>query len=664
MKRDPLKGRITAVMVACMMVAGAIGARAVYVQLIGDKRLEDLAKKQFKSRVFVRPRRGVIFDRSGEPIAVNLETKSVAVNPLKIRSRKTIARLLSKATGVSYTKIIEKLREKREFSWIKRHITESEYEHMRKWQLVDSGIETGVWIVKESKRVYPHGTLASHVLGDVNLDSEGLEGMELWENDRLRGKVVQVKTEKDALGRPIFMDAVAAQHVKDGDNLTLTIDASLQFAVEQELKALVVKHSARGGSVIVMNAVTGEILAMANEPTFDPNVRGTSPSRRRNRAVTDGYEPGSTFKPILLSIALLNGWHLTDRVWGERGSFVVQGKRISEAESHEKFEWLNLKRLIQVSSNIGAAKLALRLGADRFAAGLKYFGFGSKINIGFPGEISGVVPPRRAWQPLTLANIGFGQGVLVTPVQMIRAYAAFANGGWLVQPRLAMSQSGGPPRRVLSQRVTDEVVEALKTTTEKGGTGTKAAIEGYRVAGKTGTAQTVDPATGRYSNAVYNASFIGFPVGVEPRIVIYTNLEGPRGVYYASETAAPLFRSVLVAAINRFGLPGAVPLASAGLPEINDKLKTSLAKVIPHPEPGSATGKPSELAWVSTSDNGTVVWKMPKLRGLDFREAVRKLSGHDFRIETHGFGVVKAQSPDEGSVISDGGLVRLTMGEP
>ena len=254
---------------------------------------------------------------------------------------------------------------------------------------------------------------------------------------------------KRRAGKTPFIDssaAKAAEDGRDGEPVTLTLDASLQFSVEEELRNSVRKASARAGSVIVMNSVNGEILAMANVPSYDPNQRGASPDRRRNRALTDGYEPGSTMKPVLLASALGNGMHLTDQVWGERGKFKIGGRTISEASSHEHFEWISLKRIIQVSSNIGAAKVALKLGADRYLATLKAFGFGNKTGTGFPGEISGRVPPRKSWVPITLANIGFGHGVLVTPIQMTRAYAAFLNGGWLVHPTLMKTNAQNASR--------------------------------------------------------------------------------------------------------------------------------------------------------------------------------------------------------------------------
>lgn len=654
-------------MTLCLALAGAVLCRAAYVQFWGNQRLEQMSRKQFQSKVLIRPRRGMLTDRNGEPLAVNIETNSLAANPEKIQNRKTLAQLLAKSTDIPYAKLVQRLSGHHEFVWIKRHLSESEMNRLKKFRIVDGDgdLVQGLWLVKESQRVYPHGSLAAHTLGDVNVDSEGVEGIELWMNDKLQGKLVSVSAIKDALGRPSFIDAVAAKHVQEGETVQLTLDASLQYAAEEALKNSVAKHGARAGSVIVMNAANGEILAMANQPSFNLNDKFVPLDRRRNRVLTDGYEPGSTMKAVLIAGALSHGWKLSDQVYGEQGQFKVQGKKISEAEAKEKFGWLSLKRVIQLSSNVGAAKIALKFGADKYLSTLKDYGFGSKTGIGFPGEISGRVPTRKEWQPLTLSNIGFGQGILVTPMQMIRAYASFLNGGFLVQPKLIRSpdQVDPPAKRVISPKVAEEVTQALESVTQDPGTGIKAAVTGYRVAGKTATAQVIDPATRAYSHSKHIASFIGFALGIEPKIVIFTALDEPKGIYYASETAAPLFHDVLSAVATRFSLPEQpMPqteqkrtLASAK----QDQLKLSQARSVAAP-----VSKPEALDWQGTNALGTMVWKMPSLHGLTAREAMEVLQGHQFKLEVLGDGVVKSQSPEEGKQLSEGELVRLSLGDP
>ncbi len=700
------RGRLLVMLGLASVVAGAILTRAAYIQVWGDPRLASLEKRQFQSKVLISPRRGVVTDRNGEPLVVNADTHSLAANPSRVANRRTLARLLSKALDLPASKIADRMHGKKEFVWIKRHLSENEMSRLKHWKIIDQDgdLAPGLWLVNESKRVYPHNELAAHVLGTVNLDGEGIEGVELKANERLKGKVISVNAIRDALGRPAFLDASAAKNSQDGATVQLTLDASLQFSAEQELKASVLRTGSRSGTVIVMNAVTGEILAMANEPSFNPADKGAPASRRRNRALTDGYEPGSTMKSVLLAGALQKGMKLTDTLYGDKGSFTVQGKRISEAEAHERFEWINLKKLIQVSSNVGAAKLALKIGADSYFNTLKSFEFGQKSGTDFPGEISGRMLPRPQWQPLALANIGFGQGILVTPIQMTRAYAAFFNGGWLVQPSLLKSTLDGDkavqPKRILSEKAAADVVEALKSVTQKGGTGEKAVVEGYTIAGKTGTAQVVEPGTGRYSRNRYVASFIGSIVGVEQKVVIFAALDEPRGVYYASETAAPLFRGVAQAVANRMSMPGApMPQAKNGL---KDELQVSLAKArvleaspsaplrpeavspgraaaavdaVPvaatGPEPAlsddEATG--TDPAASSSHDSAHLAgselrsWRMPTLVGFSSREAVRALQGHRFQLEITGSGWVKAQNPEPGRMIRDGATVRLQLAD-
>lgn len=662
-----MKKRLTVLMVLSLLIASTVAGRAVYIQILGDERLEKLAKRQFNSKMLVQARRGVIVDRSGEPLAINTEVQSLAANPSKVQNKKMMAKLLSKALGIPHEKLLARLKEKREFIWIKRHLPDEQIEQFKKWGITDvsGNLLPGFWLVKENFRRYPHGELASHVIGTVNLDSEGTEGVELWKNSKLEGKVVAMSSVKDALGRPTLYDASAVRDAKDGETIQLTLDASLQFAVEEELKLSLEKTKARAGAVIVMDAISGDILALANAPTFNPNVRGAPAENRRNRVLTDAFEPGSTLKPILLAGALNQGWKITDRLHGEHGSFKVQGKRISEAETHEKFEWIDLKKMIQVSSNVVSAKLAMKMGADKYMSTLRSFGFGEKSGTGFPGELSGWLPnAKKTWSPLTLANVGFGQGIMVTPIQMLRAYTAFVNGGWLVQPRLVKDpnkdEDSPAPIRAIPANVAEQVVDAMKTVTASDGTGKKAALEGYIVAGKTGTAQTVDAKTKKYSRSRYISSFIGFPVGVEPRIVIMTLLDEPKGVYYASETAAPLFKNVLNAVVTRFAIPSSSPIERK-LAEAESKKNSKKKDTIQASMSQATPPAPTKLELSGTSPEGKIVWKMPSLEGMTAREALQILQGNDLRLEFHGNGLIQSQSPEAGTTITEGSLIKLRL---
>jgi cell division protein FtsI (penicillin-binding protein 3) len=358
---------------------------------------------------------------------------------------------------------------------------------------------------------------------------------------------------------------------------------------------------------------------------------------------------------------------MSDEVWGEQGSFVVQKHKISEAEAREKFEWVSLKKMLKVSSNVAAAKVALKLGTEKYLRTLHLFGFGNKTGIGFPGEISGRIPNKKDWQPLTLANIGFGQGILVTPMQMIRAYAAILNGGLLVQPSLLKSiglaqQVNEPPVRIFSQRVSHELIGALETVTQEGGTGMKAALPGFRVAGKTGTAQMVDPDTGKYSREKYIASFIGFPVGIDPKIVIFTSIVEPKGVYYASETAAPLFKEVLASVANRCSLPVNLPVDPVlARGEVQSDTIHS-GQAAPEREPVSPTQE--GLVTSDHSSESLTQEVAPSFQGLTPREILRRFKGRRLNWEVVGAGVVKSQIPSPGSPLVEGTTIHLNLAEP
>ncbi|MGE0616985.1 MAG: penicillin-binding transpeptidase domain-containing protein [Bacteriovoracia bacterium] len=692
---DSVKTRLICFAAMISLLAAGVCARALHVQIMGDPRLERLAARQGQSFVSVRPKRGVIIDRNGKPLAVNVETQSLAFTESKEArngppqdrvDRYALARTLSKALGMGFRPLLQKLHAAKGFVWIQRHLTEGQIEALKKARLTNGFGEMapGITLIKENKRVYPNAEVAAHVLGTVNIDSDGLEGAELWFNSRLRGKDNSFMEKKDALGRPTFIDAAAAAKIKEGEPLQLTLDSALQFEVENALRAAVQRARARSGSVIVMEAVTGEVLALANQPAFDPNTRGVPPANRRNRVFTDGFEPGSTIKPLMMALGVQQGWKDTDRFDGGQGKFVLQGKTISEAESHEKFGWITLKRMIQVSSNVVAAKAALKLGAQNYIQGLQRLGFGAKSGSGFPGEISGWLPEAKRTRPLTVANMGFGQGLLVTPMQMLRGYAALANGGWLVRPTLVKGLETqlpeAPPKRVFSRHTVETLQESLLGVTGEGGTGGNANVEGYRIAGKTGTAQVVDPATKRYSTHRYISSFIGFAVGVEPKIVIFTSIDEPKGVYYASETAAPLFAEVYKTVATRFSIPSDPKLVlpkladTSGKRETLDQIRTQAAmpsRTVSDrefmPSRKLASDTPAVVASQPSAEGKApppTVLRIPSLKGLSPREVMNVFGGHSVKLHFTGFGLVDRQNPPEGTVLRPGMPVYVRLGEP
>lgn len=599
------------------------------------------------------PQRGPIQDRNGEPLAVNVEVPSLAANPKKWKPKTSYLRALSRRLGVPYATLKERLDSDRSFVWLKRHLSDAQVAFLKE-------PPEGLWLVKESRRVYPNGTLASQVLGQANIDLEGIEGMELKFDSRLRGESRVVESIRDGLMRPAFLESAMPESGAASSQtraLQLTLDSGLQFEVEKLLHAAQDATGAESGSVLVMDASTGEILVMAGVPSFDPNRKQASPALRRNRIVTDGFEPGSTMKPFLVLSALQAGKSLQSRVWGGMGKIRVQGHWISEAKEDERFGWLTLEKLLQVSSNVGSAALALDLGAPRLMNFLEQMGFGSKSGIEFPGEISGWLPQRKQLPLHTLASMGFGQGMLATRLQVARAYAAILNGGWLVRPTLLKDpefQKAFPPVRVFPAEHAVLLQKALAKVTQEGGTGLSAQVEGYRIAGKTGTAQMIDPRTRTYSQKDYIASFAGFALDLEPKLVVLTVLDKPKGSYYSASTAAPLFKSVFQAIASRLNPQMRTHVAKVHKDHFNSSVAMrSLKRFLQEEDSLTDLGRRA-FDPIESQSSDDRVWVMPSLKGLSPRELARSLKGHSFDLEVRGFGTVARQFPEVGRHVSDG----------
>ncbi len=654
--------RLSFVIGVFALISVGMLVRSTWLQIIHDPKLENLARKQFQSKILVKPRRGLIVDRTGEPLAINLETSSLAGNPQKILKSPATLHLLAHAMGVQASVLRKRFDNKKSFYWIERHLTEERMDRFHKIGIIqpNGDMPEGLWVVKEMKRVYPHGDLASSLLGSVNVDTEGLEGVELWKNTSLRGKGATLDAFKDALGRPTQITANSVGKMEDGENTSLSIDASLQYSVEESLNDAVERTRADSGLVMVMDSSNGEILALAQSPSHSRHVKKVT-------AISDGYEPGSTMKPLMLVSAINKGVvKITDQINGHYGKLTIQGRTISEAEAHEKFGMISLQKMLEVSSNVVAAELALKFGAERYVSSLKELGFGARTGVGFPGEISGWMPAQtKSIRPLTLATMGFGQSVMVTPIQMLRAYASIANGGYLVEPTLLKRGEKEEVKRVplFKAQAVRDVTNALISVTEGDkGTGHKARLEGYRIAGKTGTAQTVDPRSKRYSNSRYIASFIGFPVAVKQPIVILALLDHPKGIYYAGETAAPLFSNVLKQTVSRFSIPTTeklndpMPLAKVE-PKTETKQDQSVIKI------AQSSAEITEQSIESTKEVNIDHPVMPSIIGLTPQEAIRALKPFAPQVQIHGFGLIRKQIPEKGALISQSVKVSLYLEE-
>lgn len=541
------------------LFAAGLSARLVYLQVLQHERLWAESEKQYAETVEINTGRGLIFDRNHGLLATNIEVDSVYVNPGEVIDAGRTARQLAETLHLEPQKVRRKIRSGRHFVWIKRKAPLDEVARLRRLAL------PGVGFFRESRRFYPKRQLAASTLGFVGLDNQGLEGIEHYYDSLLKGTTRRAFVERDARGRRLINTETGLPGPSPSRDLELTLDEVIQFFTEEALRRQVRRFRARGGVAIVMEPATGEVLALASEPTFNPNrFNAFDPRRWRNPAVTFAYEPGSIFKPVVAAAVLEEGAAVPqDIFFCENGKMRIGKTSIGEAANH-RFGWLSLSQIIIKSSNIGAIKMAQKLGERRFYEYIRRFGFGQKLEIDLPGESPGVLRPLRSWSGLSLASISFGHEISVTPLQMITAMAAIANGGTLVRPRLARAvwKNGERVqtfrtvrvRRVLSEKTSRQMVDMLKAVVREG-TGKKAAVPGFEVAGKTGTAQKIDPETHAYSKTDYVSSFIGFVPAEAPRLVILVMIDEPRVKYWGGEVAAPAFRDIAARTLRYLNVP-------------------------------------------------------------------------------------------------------------
>lgn len=523
--------------------------------LLNHGRFSEKAKDQQMKKEEIRVRRGIVFDRRGRELAVNLEQESLFCDPLEVVSPETSARKVSELTGRPERPIFNKLSSEGRFVWIERKL---DFEVARK--IKDSKIK-GIGFIPDAKRFYPKGPMASHVLGFVDIDNRGMEGVELKYNEHLRGSGGKVVFERDASGRTLSQ---GVDMESKGNNLVLTIDEGLQYMVETELDAALKQWRAAAATAIMMDPFTGEVLALANRPSYNANLlSGSKNFERRNRAITDCYEPGSTFKIIVGSAALEEKIVRLDSPFDcSRGAVEAGGRAIHDVHRHGL---LTFKEVIQKSSNVGSVMVGLRLGKERVYRYAKAFGFGEKTGIDLPGEVSGWIRPPEKWSGMSLGSISIGQEVAVTPLQVLRAYSAIANGGLLVKPHLVsriLSPDGreiwsfqAEAKRAISKETAETFKGILKTVTEEGGTAKGAAVDGNGVAGKTGTAQIIDPRTKRYSREKYVGSFVGFVPADNPKIAMIIVIYEPKGQIYGGVVAAPVFKKIAENALSYLDVP-------------------------------------------------------------------------------------------------------------
>ena len=543
---------------AVLWMAVVLG-RLSYLQLIcyGDY----LTKAQHQQqRVFeISPKRGVIYDRKGRELAVSLPMDSVFGDPAEITDPEMVARLLAPALALPADELEMKIREARTPVRLAKKLSPETVQRIQDMNL------RGVFFQKENRRVYPQRELAAHVLGYVDVDEKGNGGIEYALDKQIRGRPGKMMVVADGRRRWYDRRESAAD---PGASVTLTIDETIQYIAEKELERAIGETHANNGTVVIQDPSSGELLAVAVRPTFDPNNAGSFPDETRmNRAVTAAYEPGSTFKVITMTGAIENGAaRPTDLVDCQMGSILVAGRLIHD---WHPFGILSVEDVLAHSSDVGSIKIALRLGAPKFYETIRSFGIGQSTGIELPGENRGLLRPVENWTASSIGSIAIGQEVSVTPVQIASAFSALANGGTLYRPRIVREVHGGTTSYSRPAVQPEQVTDAKTAATVRGmmetvileGTGKPAQLDGWTAAGKSGTAQKIDLKTGRYSPDQYNSSFIGFAPVNEPAVTIVVVLDSPVGAHHGGEVGGPVFKRIAEQVLAYLNVPHDVPLA-------------------------------------------------------------------------------------------------------
>ncbi|TKB81274.1 MAG: penicillin-binding protein 2 [Nitrospira sp.] len=566
MTGSPSRARRYVLLLVMLCGFAVVLFRLVSLQVLQAAELTAKADRQHQKTVSLEGARGTVVDRHGKVLAMNMEVPSVFGIPTALESPAKTARSLSPVLHVRTDELEKKLRQDRSFVWLARKLDPEQGHRLEHMPM------EGIGLVMEGRRFYPKGPLLAHVLGFAGMDGEGLEGIERRYESQLHGEKRVVILQRDAMGRTVFPKGQAEQVPAAGHSLVITIDEVIQYIAEKELEEAVTKARAKSGTVIVLDPQTGAVLALAISPRFDPNaVASLTADRWRNRALTDAYEPGSTMKALVAAAALEEKvMKPSTMLYGENGRMAIANTVIHD---HEKLGWMTFAQVIQKSSNIGAAKTGMALGDQRLYRYLQAFGFGQKTEIDLPGEAGGLVKHPREWGRRSLASISMGQEIGVTPIQMVSAVAALANGGVLMKPYVVseVRDAQGKALRQILPQVKRRVVspETARTVTSilegvvTDGTGAKAAIPGFRVAGKTGTAQKIDPRTGAYSSTLFVGSFVGFVPADNPRLAMIVVIDEPQGESWGGTIAAPVFRRVGEQVLNYLGVSSDEPVKLA-----------------------------------------------------------------------------------------------------
>jgi cell division protein FtsI (penicillin-binding protein 3) len=655
---------------------------AAYTLMVEDGGAwREIAESQRQRRLHVSPKRGAIYDRNGSALAVSVEVPSVSMDAVELLRgvppghipmvARRAANRIAEVLAVDAVQVERRILQKRRFAWIKRQISAEEAEKVRALASEGPPAERvrGLVVEGEGRRYYPRRELAGPLLGFVAPDGEGKDGLEYALNEELKGQVEKLAGLRDRSGRLIFADGIEDERALAGHNVYLSIDQGIQYTAERELMQAAREFEAAAGSVVVVDPHTGEVLALASWPLFNPNDYGDAEhGARKERSAGVAFEPGSSVKMFTVAAGLAGGVITPDqRLFCEKGFMPVDNVVIRDTHPAE---WLTIAQILAVSSNICSAKIGLSLGESRLYEAFRRFGFGEEPGIGTPGEASGTLRPKgRSWVQVEVASAAFGQGISVSNLQLALAMSAIANGGELYEPILVkkvttatgeLVRESAPTvrRRAIPEQVARTVRELLVAVTEGDGTGVEAAIDGYRVAGKTATAQKTDPATGRYSFDKFISSFIGFVPAEKPAVAIAVTIDEPMVDHAGGSVAAPIFRRVAQMALKYRGLtPRGTERADVAVLAKSPDLAAATYALLRQ----AAGKKPPIQEVVGSGPVPAGKVRVPDLTGMPQRAALKAVLDLGVTPKVSGTGLLVSQTPPPGEVIEKGSTLALVF---
>jgi cell division protein FtsI/penicillin-binding protein 2 len=645
------KGRIALAVAAILLVMIVLIGRIGWIQFVDGKKYSDKMKQQVQENKKLQSPRGTIYDRNERELAISSLNKSLYVNPKDFKADpEAVAAILAPIVKLKQEDLAVKLQSDTSFAWIQRTLEPEQYEQVK--QVIKEQKLKGLYFIDESKRYYPNDSLAAQILGFVGTDDVGLDGLERTLDSTIKGQITKQAVDTDNYGIPIFKSIFHFTSDKQASSVVLTIDSNIQFIVEQCLDRAIATTGSAAATVIVMNPKTGEILAMASRPTFNPNSYSQFSSNSwRNRALSVVYEPGSTFKSVVAAAALQEGLVKPDEKFADKGYIEVSGHRIHNASGEESYENSTFTDIVKFSVNTGFVQVGMRIGAARLTEYARNFGFGKPTGIELPGEEEGILFNPADMRASDLATMSIGQSIAVTPLQLITAVSAIANDGMLLKPHIIKEVRNGdgtvnvtPVPDAVRQVISPETAHTLQGLLEKvvsEGGGTKAQVKGYRFAGKTGTAEKLKEDGTGYEGGHYIASFVGFGPVEDPQISVLVVLDDPKGVYYGGLIAAPVFSDIVTQLVRYLNVP----------PQLN-------GDAFPAPK-SAAAAVPANNSLPPQVPPGKVL--VPRLIGKSIRDAGSVVTNLGLSFIPVGAGIATAQSIPPNSIADPGSEIVVTF---